>query len=49
MIIRKFLTEKEQLIWVWEQIQQLNLDVGLCQETLDEIQVKIQKKINSPN
>ena len=47
MNIAHFETEAEKLRWIWEEIQQLNLDVGLEQETLDDVQSKIQERLDT--
>ncbi len=36
----------EHLHALWEQVQELNLDVGLKQETIDDVQSAIQKKLD---
>jgi len=41
---QKVLAIQEQLE-LWEYVKQLNLDVGLKQETLDEIEAKVQERI----
>ncbi len=37
---------KEMLLQLWEDVKQLNLDVGLKQRTLDDVQSAIQHELN---
>lgn len=34
----KHVNKKQMLLQLWEEVKQLNLDVGLKQETLDDVQ-----------
>jgi len=38
--------KRENYFNLWEQVKQLNLDAGLQQSTLDDIENAIQKRIN---
>tara|TARA_R110002074_G_scaffold351581_1_gene522737 strand:- start:283 stop:489 length:207 start_codon:yes stop_codon:yes gene_type:complete len=43
--IEKKLKERDQLLWTWNRVEELNKEVGLSEETYKELQAKISSKI----
>ena len=43
--IEKKRKERDQLLWTWNRVEELNTDVGLSEETYKELQAKISSKI----
>ena len=43
--IEKKLKERDQLLWTWNRVEELNTEVGLSEETYKELQAKISSKI----
>ena len=43
--IEKKRKERDQLLWTWNRVEELNEEVGLSEETYKELQAKISSKI----
>ena len=37
--------EREQLLWTWNRVEEINNDIGLSKETYKEMQAKISSRI----